>query len=98
MKVGGHSQNRDARGGTGVFDQESHSVTRGGYHKRYHVMERRIGGSLSLPITKQDHACKYVVSLSLRSQINVFYQNILLFLLILHGIRHSRLFNKPART
>ena len=37
----------------------SHIVSQGGgggYHKRYHVTERRIEGNLSLPITKQDCA------------------------------------------
>ena len=31
-----------------------------GYHKRYHVTERHIEGNLSLSITKQDRACKYM--------------------------------------
>ena len=41
---------RDARGGRGLFDQESHSVTtykgggrdRGRYHKRYHAHSARV--------------------------------------------------------
>ena len=63
----------------------SHIVSQGGgggYHKRYHVTERRIEGNLSLPITKQDRACKYVVSLYMLCPKYVV----------------SRLFNEPART
>jgi hypothetical protein len=56
----------DSSWGQRVFDQGSHSVTRGGggvgrvYHKRYHVTEMRTGENLSLSITKQDRACNYV--------------------------------------
>jgi hypothetical protein len=55
-----------------VFDQESHSVTRWGRGITRAGEAYSIGENLSLSITKQDRACKYV---SLRWQINVFYQN-----------------------
>jgi hypothetical protein len=58
------------------------------------VTERRIGENLSLFITKQDHACNYV---SLRWQVNVFYQNTPPGIVMEYGTIEVE-FSEPART